>query len=65
MVKNFYTNRKLMEDTLLYYFDEKMFFRLTNYIFQNYISRFLRKILKKNYDEKKEEFFLKYLYKVN
>lgn len=33
MVKNFYTNRKLMEDTLLYYFDEKMFFRLTNYIF--------------------------------
>ena len=65
MVKNFYTNRKLMEDTLLYYFNEKMFFRLTNYIFQSYISRYLRRILKKNYDEKKEEFFLDYLDKVN
>ena len=64
MIKNFYINRKLMEDTLLYYFNEDMFFKLTNFIFQSYINKYLKIILQKNYEEKKEEFYLEYLDKI-
>lgn len=65
LVENFYKNLKLMDDDILYFFNEDMFFKFTNYFFEDYLCKYFKIILGKNLEEKKDQFFLDYLEKIH